>query len=139
MEVKEMQIFFQMYKTLKEDHNQPLFEVQFSWHSKKGDPLAFATVDLLYTNVTHKEKSSCCNPMWMLVLMKTFTLVHGHDSNPSHPLLAVAGSRGIIRITNPIAVQCIKHCVGHGNAINELKFHPRDPHLLLSVSKDRAL
>nr|CCQ43235.1 alternative protein EED [Homo sapiens] len=28
-------------------------------------------------NVIHKEKSGCCNLTWMLMLMKTFTLVHG--------------------------------------------------------------
>lgn len=43
-----------------------------------------------------------------------YTCAWTYDTNTSHPLLAVAGSRGIIRVINHITMQCIKvrliHC-----------------------------
>ncbi|CAD7672155.1 unnamed protein product [Nyctereutes procyonoides] len=128
---------FKCVNSLKEDHNQPLFGVQFNWHSKEGDLLVFATVGS--NRVTLCE----CHSQGEIRLLQSYvdadadenfyTCAWTYDNNTSHPLLAVAGSRGIIRRINPITMQCIKHYVGHGNAINELKFHPRDPNLLLSV------
>jgi hypothetical protein len=41
-----------------------------------------------------------------------YTCAWTFDTNTSHPLLAVAGSRGIIRIINHISMQCIKVSFG---------------------------
>ncbi|XP_064876678.1 polycomb protein eed-like [Oncorhynchus nerka] len=140
---KKCKYSFKCVNSLREDHGQPLFGVQFNWHSKEGDPLVFATVGS--NRVTLYE----CHSQGEIRLLQSYvdadadenfyTCAWTFDTSTSHPLLAVAGSRGIIRVINHITMQCIKHYVGHGNAINELKFHPRDPNLLLSVSKDHAL
>ncbi|XP_076176869.1 polycomb protein EED isoform X2 [Ptiloglossa arizonensis] len=96
--------------SVKEDHGQPLFGVQFNHHLKEDpDP---------------EENFYTC----------TWT----YDDS-GKPLLAVAGSRGVVRVISPVTMTCIKHYIGHGHAINELKIHPKDPNILLSASKDHAL
>ena len=55
------------------------------------------------------------------------------------PLLAVGGSRGIVKIINSATLNLHRALVGHGNSINDFAFHPVDTNLLLSASKDESL
>ncbi len=61
------------------------------------------------------------------------------DLTDSKPILAVAGLDRVIRIINPTTQTSKKELIGHGLAINDLKFHPKNPHLLLSASKDMSV
>lgn len=55
------------------------------------------------------------------------------------PLVAAAGLHGIIRIINLQRYKTVGSIVGHGHAINDIKFHPRQLNLLMSASKDRSI
>ncbi|KAG9292188.1 hypothetical protein G9A89_023908 [Geosiphon pyriformis] len=55
------------------------------------------------------------------------------------PWLAAAGASGLVKILDTSSRAIIKVLAGHGDEINDLKFHPKSPSLLLSASKDFSI
>jgi len=141
--LKKSKLQFKCTNYLKEDHGQPLFGIVVNLNMKDSDPVLFATVG--HNRVTIYE----CHEGGKIKLLQSYAdpcteenlycCAWSVDSSSGQPILAVGGVRGIIRIISPTMGQCVKEFVGHGNAVNELKFKPRDPNILLSVSKDHDL
>lgn len=65
-----------------------------------------------------------------------YTCSWSYETHALHPVLAVGGVLRIIRIIDTATMTSPKYFIGHGQAINELKFHPTNPIILLSASKD---
>ncbi|KAK0053562.1 polycomb protein EED-like isoform X1 [Biomphalaria pfeifferi] len=141
--LKKCKLQFKCTNYLKEDHGQPLFGIQINLLMKETDPVLFATVG--HNRVTIYE----CHDGGRIKLLQSYAdpstdenfycCAWSFDEATGQPILAVAGVRGIIRIISPTVGLCIKQFVGHGNAVNELKFKPKDYNILLSVSKDHDL
>ena len=55
------------------------------------------------------------------------------------PILVFAGLRGLIKVANITKQRVVATIAGHGNSVNNLTFHPRDPNLLLTASKDESI
>lgn len=135
----------------REDHNQPLFGVSVNtcleqWGNGDRDvhPVVFATVG--FNRVTIYETTEEDSGVRLLQCYADpdpeenfYTCAWSYDSDSRKPVLAAGGARGVVRLFSPATMSCVRQFVGHGNAINEVRFHPRDPNLLLSVSKDHSL
>lgn len=53
--------------------------------------------------------------------------------------VCAAGRKGILRVMNVQKAESKMALPGHGEAINDLKVHPRDPALVMTASKDESL
>ncbi|XP_015790163.1 polycomb protein eed-A [Tetranychus urticae] len=134
---------YKLSYSAKETGNGPLFGVSMNVQLQKDGHFVFATVGnnrvgvyecledgsikilQAYSDPDSEENYYCC----------TWT----YNDTTLDPILLVAGSKGVIRVIDPVTNDCIKHYKGHGQSINDLKIHPHDPNLLLSASKDYSL
>ncbi|XP_061397703.1 polycomb protein esc-like, partial [Musca vetustissima] len=131
---------------LREDHGQPLFGVQFNHHLWQQAIFASVGKDRISIYECTEPPEDGSGGVKLLQCYADpdpdenfYTCAWSYDVETSEPILAAAGYRGVIRLFNISKNMSNKHFIGHGHAINELKFHPKLPYILLSGSKDHSL
>ncbi|KAM8717577.1 hypothetical protein ACLKA7_004298 [Drosophila subpalustris] len=148
---KMVQPLYKYSYHVREDHNHQIFGVQFNPFLDRSQAV-FATVGKdrvsIYECVRNNLDAESADKDGIRLLQvyadpdtdeSFYTCAWSYDTISGDPVLAAAGYRGVIRIFNIVKHQCAKNYIGHGHAINELKFHPVLPQLLLSGSKDHSL
>nr|CCA26226.1 DNA topoisomerase putative [Albugo laibachii Nc14] len=127
---------------VKEDHGKALYCVSFCHVAETYDQVFAAAGG---NRITVYE----CLPDGGLDVLQVysdgdqeeqfFIIAWTIDMLGGSPLLAAAGYRGHIKVIDCVTQSILVVLSGHGNSVNELKFHPVDPSLLFSASKDESI
>lgn len=122
--------------------NKPIYGVEFCNCLRSDEIVIFATVGA--NNVTIFE----CTDYEMKILQTYvdpdeeeifLTCCWTYSTNTLHAILAFGGVRGIIKLIHPMSLLTSQILIGHCAAIHDLKVHPKDSSILLSVSRDHTL
>ena len=123
----ESQNLFKCVVFRREDHGKPLYGVSFNPYQNMYG-VYFATVG------SNRLTLYRCKEDDIQLLQcyadpdpaeNFYSCAWSQDPATSRPLVAAAGARGIVRIFSPVTRECVRSLVGHGAAVNELKFHPQ--------------
>jgi len=136
---------YRMTASVKEDHGDQLFSVQFNpfYEQRTVPKYVFAAVGGNRVTIYECVASGDIEVLHVYVDPDPeemhYTCAWSYDPETLQPILAVGGRNGMIRLIRPAEFSHGNSLMGHGQAINELKFHTIDPNLLLSISADHAI
>lgn len=132
---------FDYVNSVKESHKKAIFACQFNPY----DP-----TDTIFVSAGgNRATIYSCEPEGQLSVLQVYedgndqelfyTCAWSYDPDNGAPILAVAGQNGIIKIIDTATRKCVRSLKGHGGAINEVKFFPGKPHIIISASKDYSI
>eukprot|EP00056_Hartaetosiga_gracilis_P003361 m.63046 g.63046 ORF g.63046 m.63046 type:complete len:376 (+) comp11427_c0_seq2:116-1243(+) len=140
---------FKLACCYKEDHGQPLYGVSFNnlvYGNEEGDNRDTYLFSVTGTNRVSVYKYTGGTSLELVQAYVDdspdevfYTSAWSYDEVHDFSILAVAGDFGLIRLVRVDTFKNYKTLIGHGNAVNELKFSMKDKSLLCSASKDYSV
>ena len=134
---------FKATNRLHEDHKQCIYGVAFSGvRTSQGNELFATTGDNRLTVYECRADGYIkCLRAYKDPddLEEYYTCAWTVDEPKTSHLVAVAGKNGGIRVVNPHTNACECYLLSHTDVVNELRIHPQNHELLVSVSADHSV
>lgn len=132
---------FRCVNRIKEGHGQPLYFVAFNTVDARHADV-FASAGGNRVTIYRALANGTVDPLQHYLdadASEFYALAWSIDLRSGSALLLMAGQSGVIKVVDLHTRRVVRRLVGHGASVNELKIHPHDLAILLSVSKDMSV